>query len=171
MKRVGVVAAILCSLLASAGCVVTTGSADPDSADGQVGRLQLLRVAVESPGARGSTHVAGNSAALLLTIANFGETEDVLTAVSTNAARQVVLRDGDAAAQSRLQVAVPASGAAVLDEVAGPHLELSGLWEPLRGGSSVLVSFEFRDAGSGTMRVPIRRYTDVPVDRVPPPAP
>lgn len=169
MNRVGVVAAVLFSLLMSAGCSVQTGSQRLDSADGQVGRLRLLRVAVDSPGPGGSIHVAGNSAALLLTIANFGGTEDVLTAASASVARQVVLRDGGAAAQPSLQVPVPASGATILDDVTGLHLELSGLWQTLRGGSRILVEFEFRDAGSVTIQVPVRRYTDVPVDRVPQP--
>jgi copper(I)-binding protein len=168
MKRLGVVVLLL---LASAGCVVQSGSPATDSMDGEVGRLRLNRVAVESPGARGSTHVAGDSAALLLTIANFGAAGDVLTGVSSNAARQVVLRDGDGEAQPAFQVDVPASGAAMLDEVTGPHLELSGLWETLAAGSRVLVTFEFRDAGAVTMRVPVRRYTDVPVDRIAPPEP
>ncbi len=169
MNRVGAVVAILLSLLVSAGCSAPTGPRQPDSVDGQVGRLWLLRVAVDSPGPRGSTHVAGDSAALLLTIANFGGSGDVLTAASANVARRVVLRDGDAAGQSPLQVAVPASGAAILDDVTGLHLELSGLWQTVRGGSRILVTFEFRDAGSVTIRVPVRRYTDVPVDRISPP--
>ncbi|GIJ55570.1 copper chaperone PCu(A)C [Virgisporangium aurantiacum] len=166
MNRVGVFAAILLSLLGSAGCSAQAGSQQVDSVDGQVGPLRLLRVAVDSPGPRGSIHVAGNSAALLLTIANFGGAEDVLTAASTDVAREVVLRDGDAAARSPLQMAVPASGAAVLHDVTGPHLELSGLRRPLRGGSSVVVTFQFRDAGLVTIRVPVRSYTDVPVDRI-----
>lgn len=173
MKRLGVVE-ILIALLASAGCVVqTTTVAAPDTggADAEVGRLRLNRVAVESPGPPGSIHVAGNSAALLVTIANFGDAPDVLTGVAGNAARRVVLRDGDTVQAPPLQVTVPASGAAVLDDVTGVHLELADLWEPLRGGSRILVTFEFRDAGPVTVQVPVRRYTDVPVDRVPPPAP
>jgi copper(I)-binding protein len=167
MNRVGVFAAVLLSVLVSAGCSVQTGSPRPDSVNGEVGRLRLLRVAVDSPGPAGSIHVAGNSAALLLTIANFGGAEDVLTGASAGVARQVVLRDGDAAAQSNLQTAVPASGAAVLSDVTGPHLELSGLLRTLRAGSRVLVTFQFRDAGSVTIQVPVRTYTDVPVDRRP----
>ena len=169
MKRVGVVAAVVFGLLVSAGCTAQPRSRVVDSVDGQVGRLRLLRVAVDSPGPGGSTHIAGNSAALLLTVANFGEAEDVLVAATASAARQIDFRDGDEVRQSPLEVAVPAGGAAVLGEVTGPHLELSGLRSTLRGGSHVLVTFVFRDAGSVLMRVPVRSYTDIPVDRIPQP--
>jgi copper(I)-binding protein len=158
---------LLVSLLASAGCSVQTPSQGQDGVDGEVGRLRLLQVAVDSPGPRGSVHVAGNRAALLLTIANFGGSEDLLTGVSASVARQIVLRDGDSDEErTPLQVTVPASGAAMLDDVSGLHLELSGLWQTVRAGSRILVEFQFRDAGSVTLQVPVRRYTDVPVDRI-----
>ena len=65
-----------------AGCSSgQTASSDPhfsrtriglDSVDGQVGPLRLLSVSIASPGARGSVHIAGDSAALFLTVANDG---------------------------------------------------------------------------------------------------
>lgn len=169
MKRVGVVAAVLLCLLGSAGCTAQPRSRAVDSVDGQVGRLRLLRVAIDAPGPSGSIHIAGSNAALVLTIANFGEAEDALVAATATVAGQIVLRDGDAVTPAPLQLAVPAGGAAVLGEVTGPHLELSGLRASLRSGSQVLVTFVFRDAGSVLLQVPVRSYTDVPVDRVPPP--
>jgi copper(I)-binding protein len=177
MNRIGVVGTILLTLLVLAGCGSgQTGSPDldrariePDSVDGQVGQLRLLSVAIASPGARGSMHLAGDSAALLLTIANGGKAEDVLTGASADVAQQVIFRNGDGPPVPHLQVPVPAGEVAVLREVTAPHLELSGLRETLRSGFSVPVTFEFRDAGSVTLKVPIRTYTDVPVDRVPQP--
>jgi periplasmic copper chaperone A len=177
MNRIGVVATILATLLALAGCgSVQPGSSNPDrqrsgldSVDGQVGQLRLLDVAIASPGARGSMHIAGDSAALFLTITNDGRAEDVLTGARADLARQVVLVNGDGPPDPHLLVPVPPGGMTVLDEVTGPHLELSGLRETLRSGSSVPVTFEFRDAGSVTLKVPIRTYTDVPVDRIPQP--
>jgi copper(I)-binding protein len=137
--------------------------------DAQVGRLRLLSVSVASPGARGSTHVAGDSAVLLLTVANDGRDDDVLVGASTDVAERVVLRDGDDAAEPDLEVTVPAGGVAVLREVEALHMELSGLHDTLRSGFSVPVTFEFRDAGPVTAEVPVRTYRDVPVDRVPQP--
>jgi copper(I)-binding protein len=177
MNRIGVVGAILLALLVLAGCgSEQTGSSNLDrtrvgldSVDGQVGGLRLLSVAIASPGARGSTHLAGDSAALLLTIANDGKAEDVLTGASADVAQQVIFRNGDGSPAPHLQVPVPSGGVAVLREVTGPHLELSGLRETLRSGFTVPVTFEFRDAGSVTLKVPIRTYTDVPVDRIPQP--
>jgi copper(I)-binding protein len=173
MTRIGVVAAILLTLLALAGCASSqAGSANLDrarigldSVDGQVGGLRLLSVAVASPGPRGSIHLAADSAALLLTIANDGEADDVLTGVSADVAEQVVLRDGDASPEPRVEVPVPPGGVAVLREVTGLHLELDGLDQTLRSGFSVPVIFQFRDAGTVTLEVPIRTYTDVRPDR------
>jgi copper(I)-binding protein len=175
MNRTGVAGTILLLLLVLAGCGSgQTASSDLlfsrariglDSVDGQVGQLRLLSVSIASPGTRGSIHIAGDSAALLVTIANDGEREDVLTATSTAVAEQVVFRDGDAAPEPDLQVPVPSGGVAIAREVTGPHLELSGLQERLRSGFSVPVTFEFRGAGSVTLSVPIRTYTDVRPDR------
>lgn len=173
MNRIGVVATILLTLLVLAGC--GSGQAgspnlhqarmELNSVDGQVGQLRLLTVAIESPGARGSMHIAGNSAALLLTIVNDGKAEDMLTGASADVAEQVVVRNGDAAAGPRVEVPVPPGTVAVLGEMTGPHLELSRLRETLRTGSSVPVTFEFRDAGSVTLKVPVATYTDVRPDK------
>jgi copper(I)-binding protein len=168
-------AAVLLTLLVLAGCgSLPSGSTDLersriglDSVDGRVGDLRLLSVSIASPGRRGSTHLAGDSAALLLTIANDGQDDDALTGVDSDVARQVVVRDGDdGAADERLDVAVPAGGVAVLREVSGEHLELSRLQESLRSGFSVPVTFEFRDAGTVTLQVPIRTYEGVRPDRL-----
>jgi periplasmic copper chaperone A len=177
MNRITVVGTVLLTVLVFAGCgSAQAGSSHTDSArieldslDGQVGQLRLLSVAVASPGARGSMHIAGDSAALFLSIANDGKAEDVLIGASADVTKQVVFRNGDDPPDPHLQVRVPPGGLAVLDEVTGPHLELFGLRETLRGGFSVPVTFEFRDAGSVTLKVPIRTYTDVPVDRIPQP--
>jgi periplasmic copper chaperone A len=173
MNRIRVVGTILLTLLVLAGCgSALTGSPNLDrarigldSVDGRVGQLRLLSVAVASPGTRGSLHIAGDSAALLLTIANDGEAEDVLTGASADVAEQVVLRDGDAAPDPRVEVPVPPGGVTVLREVTGPHLELAGLHETLRSGFSVPVTVDFRDAGPVTLEVPIRTYSDVRPDR------
>src|SRR3954447_20340167 len=159
MKRIGVVGTILLALVLLAGCgALRTGSTDPnqarfqlDSVDGRVGKLRLLGVAIESTGGRGSTHLAGSNAALLLTVANDGEADDVITDVSAESAKRVVYRNADAAAESHFRVIVPAGGVTVLREVSGPHLELTGLRETLRSGLSVPVTFGFRDAGTVTL--------------------
>ena len=173
MNRLGIVGTILLVLLVLTGCAsVQTGAPaldrariGLDSVDGQVGRLRLLSVSVASPGERGSLHLPGDSAALLLTIANDGKAEDALTGASADVANRVVFRNGDASPRSHLRLHVPAGGVAVLREVTGPHLELSGLREELRSGFSVPVTFRFRGAGVVTLSVPVRTYTDVRPDR------
>jgi copper(I)-binding protein len=174
MNRTGAAGTILLLLLVLAGCGSGQTAPDPwsssariglDSVDGQVGSLRLLGVAIASPGTRGSIHVAGDSAALLVTIANDGEDEDVLVGASTDVAEQVVLRDGDDPPDPDPQVPVPPGGVAIVRDVTGPHLELSGLKERLRSGSSVPVTFDFRTAGPVTLSVPIRTYDDVRPDR------
>jgi copper(I)-binding protein len=173
MNRTGVVGTILLIMLLLAGCGAGQArSPNPDRAgtefdgvDGQVGQLRLLGVALASPGGRGSMHIAGNNAALLLTIANDGKAEDVLIRAGAGVAERVVLRNGDASPAPRADVPVAPGSVANLSEVAGPHLELSGLREPLRSGSSVPVTFEFRGAGSVTLEVPVRTYTDVRPDK------
>ncbi|MGY1603984.1 copper chaperone PCu(A)C [Geodermatophilus sp. SYSU D00815] len=178
MRRTGVLATTALLLLVLAGCgSARTGSSNLDrarigldSVDGRVGELRLLSVSLASPGTRGSLHIAGDSAALLLTVANDGEAEDALTGAGTDVAEEVVLRDGDASPEPRVDVPVPPGGVAVLREVTGPHLELTGLRETLRSGFSVPVTFEFRDAGPVVLEVPVRTYTDVRPDRFTEPA-
>ncbi|NEK57990.1 copper chaperone PCu(A)C [Geodermatophilus sabuli] len=174
MHRTRVAATMLLLLLALTSCASGQTASDPlfgrariglDSVDGQVGSLRLLSVSIASPGTRGSIHIAGDSAALLVTIANDGEDEDVLTGASTDVAEQVVLRDVDAPSDPDLQMSVPSGGIAVIRDVTGAHLELSGLQERLRSGFSVPVTFDFRDAGPVTLSVPIRTYDDVRPDR------
>ena len=91
MNRIAAVAATLLCLLALVGCGSLPSSPNLDrarigldSVDGRVGELRLLSVSVASPGGRGSVHVAGDSAALLLTIANDGAADDELTGVATD---------------------------------------------------------------------------------------
>jgi copper(I)-binding protein len=171
MNRTRVVGTILLTLLL-AGCGSTQpgpAGVGPEGVGGQLGDLRLLGVTVDSPGARGSMHIAGDSAALLLTIANDGKAEDVLIGARADVAQQVVFRDGDSPPVPHLQVPVPAGDVTVLREVTAPHLELSGLREALRTGSSVPITFEFGTAGTVTLDVPIHTYTDVAVDRIPQP--
>ena len=89
----------------------------------------------------------------------------MLTGAGTDVAARIVLRNGDASPAPRVEVRVPPGGVAVLREVSGAHLELSGLHEPLRSGFSVPVTFAFRDAGPTTLEVPVRTYTDVRPDK------
>ncbi|WP_164704533.1 copper chaperone PCu(A)C [Blastococcus litoris] len=181
MKRIGTAATVVLVLLALAGCGVGPPGSDPffgrariglDSVDGRVGPLRLIGVSIASPGTRGSFHVAGDSAALVLTIANHGGSDDVLIGASTPVAEEVVLRDGDgdAGPDPDLDVAVPPGGVATVRDVLGEHLELSGLQERLRSGLSVPVTFDFRDAGPITLSVPVGTYTDVRPDRFSGPA-
>jgi copper(I)-binding protein len=103
-------------------------------------------------------HDPGDGADLLLTVANDGTAADVLSGASSDAAEQVVFGDGDLTATSPLRVAAPAGGVASLQDVSGPHLELSGLTQELRSGGSVPVTFTFATAGSVTLQVPVATY-------------
>ncbi|MGY1804873.1 copper chaperone PCu(A)C [Blastococcus sp. SYSU D00922] len=176
MKRAGFVATLLLVVLLAGCSALRTGPSSYehtrfqlDSVDGRIGPLRLLSVSIASPGTRGSFHVAGDSAALLLTIANDGEDEDELIGASSDVADEVVLRDGDDPPDADVAVTVPPGGVAVVRDVAGAHLELTGLQERLRSGLDVPVTFEFRDAGSLTLSVPVGTYTDVRPDRFSPP--
>ncbi|WP_051516051.1 copper chaperone PCu(A)C [Candidatus Blastococcus massiliensis] len=177
MNRTGVVGTVLLLLLVLGGCSsdqVRSSQGDPrldrtriglEGIDGRADQLRLLGVAVASPGTRGSLHIAGDSAALLLTITNGGRADDVLTSATTDVADEVVLRDGDAAPDPDLDVPVRSDGAVVLRQVDGPHLELSGLRELMRSGHRVPITFHFRDAGPVTLQVPVNAYSDVRPDR------
>jgi copper(I)-binding protein len=173
MNRIAVATTILLSMLVLAGCgSAQAGTRAPgqagnelDGVDGQVGGLRLLSVAISAPGAPGSLHLAGDSAALLFTIANDGKTQDVLIGAGADVAGQIAFRNGDDAPDPQVQVPVPPGESAALSAVTGPHLELSGLRRTLGTGSDVAVTFAFRDAGSVTLMVPVATYTDVRPDK------
>src|SRR5689334_14483223 len=112
-------AVVLLTVVLVTGCAVQSGTTNLDrarigldSVDGRVGDLRLLSVSIASPGRRGSTHLAGDSAALLLTVANDGQDDDALTGADADVARRVVFRDGDGPARRELAVTVPAGGVA-----------------------------------------------------------
>lgn len=145
----------------------SVGRPDLDSVEGQVGDLRLLHVYIASPGERGGTHTPEGGAELLLTVANDGDADDTLSAVSSEEAAEVVLRQGGEAATSSIDVPVPAGGVADLQDVAGPHLELTGLREELRSGTSVEITFTFTGAGSVTLQVPVATYDPAAVSSTP----
>ena len=85
----------------------SVGRPDLDSVEGQVGDLRLLHVYIASPGERGSTHTPEGGAELLLTVANDGDADDTLSAVSSEEAAEVVLRQGGDSATARCRSARP----------------------------------------------------------------
>ena len=90
-----------------------------------------------------------------------------LAARLADAFAEVVLRQGGEAATSSIDVPVPAGGVADLQDVAGPHLELTGLREELRSGTSVEITFTFTGAGSVTLQVPVATYDPAAVSSTP----
>ena len=133
-----------------------------DSVDGQAGTIRLLHVYVASPGERGTTHIVGEGAELFLTLANGGDDPDTLVGTHSEAAAQVLFRNGDTDPTPQIEVEVPAGGVAGLREVTGPHLELVELAEPLRSGTSLAITFEFEDSGPVTLNVPVAVYNGRP---------
>ncbi len=155
--------ALMLMLLPIAACADDNGQQDrlsnprrPDSVNATVGDIRLIAVRVEHP--EDELHVEGDNTGLFLTIANGGESDDTLIAVSTVDAQGVVFRDGTDPPADRINVEVPAGDVASLQYPGGPHLELVELKRDVRGSSFMPVSFRFDEAGTITVNVFVQGF-------------
>jgi copper(I)-binding protein len=95
----------------------------------------------------GSSVPAGSSASLFVSLFNGGTGDDQLTSVSAPDYATSVLVTGGT-------VSLPAQGEV---DLTGPQpsVVLSGLTKPLAGGGTIPVTFDFAQAGSVTLQVPV----------------
>ncbi|MFI6481893.1 hypothetical protein ACIBH1_28455 [Nonomuraea sp. NPDC050663] len=141
--------------LALAGCGSTRGPDDwrSNHVDGKVGSVRLVHLTIEAP-PMDQQQVGGNLP-LYLTLFNDSDREQVLDAVSTTEAKQVVHRDASGAVVQPMRVVVPAKGQVSLQKGDGRgFLELQGVNRQL-GATPIPVTFRFPTAGSVTVRVPV----------------
>ncbi|GAA4595990.1 hypothetical protein GCM10023194_66950 [Planotetraspora phitsanulokensis] len=111
----------------------------------------------------GGQIAAGGSAPLYLSIVNRASTPDTLTGV---------VSDGQEVTSVKLPAPVPLA----TDQLAkAPQAAVEGLKQPLLGGESVRLTFQFTNAGDVTMWVPViarsREYATLPPAPQPTPTP
>jgi copper(I)-binding protein len=131
----------------------------PNAVFARVGDMRLITVRIRA--SADSQHQEGSDAALFLTLANDGSTADVLNAVSSVDAGQVIQRDGAGPAEP-IHVETPASGSVSLQHLSGLHLELVDLKRDVARGSFLPVTFRFAKAGPVTVKVFVQ-VVDQPV--------
>jgi copper(I)-binding protein len=96
----------------------------------------------------GSTLPSGSSAGLFVSLYNGGSSSDtLLSATAAQTAGSISLSGGT--------VALPASAAPVNLTGPQPKVVLENLTQPLRGGTSIPVTFDFEHSGTVTLQVPV----------------
>jgi copper(I)-binding protein len=96
----------------------------------------------------GSTVPSGSSASLFVSLYNNGDNSDTLLSAKAPAAAGNVSLSGGT-------VALPANSAPVNLTGPEPKVVLENLTKPLRGGTTVPVTFNFQHAGQVTLQVPV----------------
>ncbi|MGH3267349.1 MAG: hypothetical protein ACRDNS_35805 [Trebonia sp.] len=97
---------------------------------------------------RDSTLPSGSSASLFVSLYNGGASSDTLLSASApQTAGSITLSDGS--------VALPVDAAPVNLTGPQPEVVLENLTRPLRGGTSIPVTFDFQHAGTVTLQVPV----------------
>jgi copper(I)-binding protein len=96
----------------------------------------------------GSTVPSGSSASLFVSLYNRGDNSDTLvSATAPGTATTISLSGGT--------VTLPANAAPVNLTGPQPDVVLENLTKPLRGGSTIPVTFSFQHAGTVTLQVPV----------------
>jgi copper(I)-binding protein len=96
----------------------------------------------------GSTLPSGSSAGLFVSLYNGGNNSDtLLSATAAQTAASISLTGGS--------VSLPVNAAPVNLTGPQPKAVLENLTQPLRGGTSIPVTFDFQHAGSVTLQVPV----------------
>jgi copper(I)-binding protein len=96
----------------------------------------------------GSTVPAGSSAGLFVSFYNGGNASDTLVSVKAAGTTPSISLPGGS-------VALPANATPVNLTGPKPEMVLENLSKSLRGGSSIPVTFDFSQAGSVTLQVPV----------------
>jgi copper(I)-binding protein len=95
----------------------------------------------------GSTLPSGSSASLFVSLYNGGTSSDTLVSATASGAGSISLSGGT--------VTLPANDAPVNLTGPEPQVVLENLAQPLRGGTTVPVTFDFQHAGTVTLQVPV----------------
>jgi copper(I)-binding protein len=135
-----------------------------DGANGTVGDIAVLNARL-APTER-EKYPAGSDARLLLWISNDGLNADELSGVSTSAADSVEIAGA---------AAVPGQTLADFATENGTEVTVTGFVQDLFYGNSIPVTFEFKNAGSLSLNIPIQipeqRSTDRETIEILPPHP
>lgn len=148
--------AVAAAALVLSGCAsgqvsqTATQVAAIDGANGSTGAITVLNARLSPPPR--SEYPAGGDARLLLWISNEGDNPDTLSSITTPAAQSVRIT-GDAT--------IPAQYLADLSGVGGTRAVLENLTEDVVYGVSIPMTFNFANAGSIALNVPV----EVPVER------
>ena len=154
-------AAALAFLGCSAGQITQTDRqiAAVDGTFGNVGSIALRNVLIPYPSNPGGTYPAGSTVPVLLAIVNQGTSADELIAVTSPAASQVLVLGTTQIPPGTTVLSstgtAPSSGAATSPLVIGEVRILLTTAKPLHAGLATPLSFQFRNAGTLTLPVPM----------------
>lgn len=168
----------LAATLALSGCgagPVTQTSLQVSGANGasaEIGSIALRDVVLAYPGGEEvHGYEPGEEVPLLVTFVNTGDRADELVSVTTPAAGKVVV-EGTTTIPGGVTVTSLGDAGTTSAHPAGPpkrplefgelRIVLTELTGPIRPGLPTHVTFEFRDAGKVTLRVPIDSPAETP---------
>jgi hypothetical protein len=131
----------------------TPAQVHANPAEWRIGNLIVTEVRARA------TPPAASVGVIYFSISNAGPKADRLLSVSTPAAERTELHESRTAHGVVEMRAVPSvecpPGATVKSEPGGLHVMLIGLTQPLKAGSEIPVSLQFRDAGVLRLEVPV----------------
>lgn len=125
--------------------------------DGTVGQIVVRNATFPFPDGEEHYHPAGEDVPLMVTIANTGS-DDELVSITTPAADEVEIEgSSDLRGQSALRSSSLGSGESSIANPGEIRITLRDLKQDVRPGLTVPVTFLFRVAGELTLQVPIGR--------------
>lgn len=133
---------------------------------------EIARIEVAGAWAR-PTIGQGTTSAAYMTIANKGDTRDMLKSARTPKAKAVELHQTTMTADGVMQMrkiegAVPIeAGASLVLKPGGTHLMLLGLEDALRAGEELILTLEFVNAGAVDVVVPVSAIAPATTDASP----
>ncbi len=134
-----------------------------DGVSGDVGASIALRdVQISFPGNTNGTYPTGSTVPVLFTIINQGSNPDELIAVTSPAAGQAVVLGTTQIPPGTTVISTTGSTGPTSPLVVGELRVLLTTTQPLRAGRNTPMTFQFRNAGTLTLPVPMAPPPSVP---------
>lgn len=139
-----------------------------DGVDRDAGNIALRGLAIEAP--NGNSYAKGDSAELILVLANTGTATDNLVGISGSAITSWQSAANGAGEGNQSVALAPGSAVHYGTPNATASLRITGLKSALYPGSAITLTFRFTRAGSITTSVPVQVSEAPPTAQLPTPS-